>query len=228
MACEKPDNDLISDLSTQAMQPYDRSQPSLHARNSTGNGGPSTSGASDSLLDKHYGSWITTVPEPTTDTSFIIMLSMNACNAMFVISEVLNLTCSQRPRVYSPTTPGPPSLMPTHLQQTIPHHGYIDMIPFPDLRDRILETLAVINEEELCRDLQSDDWKIWGKRPWEPKSWEFAQDFVLKWWFLLDDDILRMTNFWRMQRHEEPLRLHHKQKLLEPSYDMGPIDPALQ
>jgi hypothetical protein len=155
------------------------------------------------------------------------MHSMNAINALFVISDILNLTCSQRPRTYCPITPGPPSLLPTELQKTVPHHGYIDMIPFPILRDRILETLSVINEEELCRDLQSDDWKIWGKKPWEPGSWEFAQDFVLKWWFLLDDDILRMPNFWRMQRQEEPLRLPHKQKLLEPSSDAGRIDPAL-
>jgi Domain of unknown function (DUF3425) len=195
-------------------------------RNSTGDDS-SLSGNSDTSSKKQYGSWITTVPEPTADTTFIIMHSMNATNALFVISDILNLTCSQRPRTYCPTTLGPPSLLPTELQKTIPHHGYIDMIPFPILRDRILETLNVINEEELCRDLQSDDWKIWGKKPWEPGSWEFARDFVLKWWFLLDDDILRMTNFWRMQRQEEPLRLPHKQKLLEPSSDAGRIDPTL-
>jgi hypothetical protein len=143
------------------------------------------------------------------------MHSMNAVSAMFAISDVLSLTCSQRARTYAP------SLLPTQRQKEIPHHGYIDMIPFPILRDRILEALAVINEEELCRDLQSGDWKIWGRKPWEPGSWEFAADFVHKWWFLLDDEILRMTNFWRCQWQEEPLRLPYKQKLLEPCGDPG-------
>ena len=87
--------------------------------------------------------------------------------------------------------------------------------------------LAVINEEELCRDLQSGDWKIWGGKPWEPRSWEFAADFVQRWWFLLDDEILWMTNFWRCQRQEEPLRLPHKQKLLEPAGDFGWITDVL-
>jgi hypothetical protein len=101
------------------------------------------------------------------------------------------------------------------------------MIPFPVLRDWILETLAVINEEELCKDLQTDDWKIWGKKPWEPRSWEFAAGFVHKWWFLLDDEILRTTNFWRSQRQEELLGLPHKQKLLEPADDLGRVTDIL-
>lgn len=108
------------------------------------------------------------------------MHSMNAVSALFVISDILNLTCSQLPRIYTPTIPGRPSLLPTTLQKTVPHHGYIDMIPFPILRDRILEALLVINEEKLCKDLQSADWKIWGKKPWEPRSWEFGADFRAK------------------------------------------------
>lgn len=88
------------------------------------------------------------------------------------------------------------------------------MLPFPALRDRILEALQVINEEELCKDLQSEEWKIWGKKPWEPGSWEFSGEFVGKWWFLVDEEMVRMTNFWRVQRGEELLRLPHGQKLV--------------
>ncbi len=207
VAIEPSPNSRTAATSNQAVQRYNH--PGPDPRNSIG-GDFSSSGGSDTTSQKHYGSWITAVPEPTIDTTFIIMHSMNAVNALFVISDILNLTCSQIPRTYRPATPGPSSLFPTELQRTIPHHGYIDMIPFPIIRDRILETLAVINEEELCHDLQSDEWKIWGKKPWEPKSWEFSGEFVLKWWFLLDDEILMMTNFWRMQRQEEPLKLPHK------------------
>jgi hypothetical protein len=214
-----------------AMQRHETSQFSLNTRESIKDDS-SPSKASDATSVKTYGSWITTVPNPTAETSFLIMHSMNACNALFVISDILSLTCSAHPRTYNPpktnasATP-PPALHPTSLQKTISHHAYIDMLPFPLLRDRILETLQVINEEELCRDLQNDEWKIWGRRPWEPRSWEFSEEFVAKWWFLLDEEMLRGTNFWRGQRMEEPLRLPHRQKLLEGSDDSGRISTVL-
>src|SRR5450432_3446874 len=105
-------------------------------------------------------SWMTRVPCPSDEAHLIILHSMNACNAMVAISDILQLGCSARHRLYHPTRPHPPSLEPTALQKVVPHHAYIDMIPFPTIRDRILETMTVINEEELCRDLVSEDWRV--------------------------------------------------------------------
>jgi hypothetical protein len=66
---------------------------------------------------------------------------------------------------------------------------------------------TVLNENDFCRDMMDGDWKIWGNTPWDPQAWELSKKFVEKWWFLLDEDVLKSTNFWRAQRLEEPLVL---------------------
>ena len=39
----------------------------------------------------------------------------------------------------------------------------------------------------------------------DPIGWEVTAEFAEKWWFLLDDTILRGSNFWRSQRGEQAL-----------------------
>lgn len=53
----------------------------------------------------------------------------------------------------------------------------------------------------------SEEWRIWGSTPWESHGWEIGEGFVRKWGFLLDEEILSGTNFWRAQRGEEALVL---------------------
>ncbi|KAK9326617.1 hypothetical protein V1520DRAFT_125609 [Lipomyces starkeyi] len=101
----------------------------------------------------------------------------------------------------------PYSLKPTQQQQLIPHGPLIDLLPFPTLRDNILCTLYLVDMEELYLDICSEGLVIWGRTPWDPASWEFSDGFAKKWWFLLDDESLRSTNFWRAQRGEEQLQV---------------------
>ena len=142
--------------------------------------------------------------DPTVDTHFIVIHNMNTWTAFMKISEALQLDCSQigfNIRNLSP----PPPLSPTIQQQIIPHAPYIDMLPWSSLRDRVLNSIKVINEQELVFDMT--DFKVWGSTPWDLIGWEVGEQFTKKWWFLLDDSIIQTSNFWRSQRGEEPLVL---------------------
>jgi hypothetical protein len=89
----------------------------------------------------------------------------------------------------------PLNLQPTLPQILIPHHPYLDLIPFPGLRSRAI-TLAttmprLFDPMELKMDLFRDGmfWLRQGNGdspPWEAKSWQIAPWFVAKWKLLLD------------------------------------------
>lgn len=157
--------------------------------------------------------------DPMIDTHFIVMPSMATWAAFDCISNLLKLECGQDTGFNIRATELPPSLSPTTQQQVIPHRPWVDMLPWISLRDRILGSLLVINEQEFVLDMA--DLKVWGSTPWgmttimtyfiavlthvDPIGWEVTSEFATKWWFLLDDTILRGSNFWRSQRGEQAL-----------------------
>jgi hypothetical protein len=53
----------------------------------------------------------------------------------------------------------------------------------------------------------SGDLKVWGSTPWDTLAWEVGPEFARKWWFLMDNEILRASNFWRRQRGEQDLMM---------------------
>lgn len=94
--------------------------------------------------------------------------------------------------------------IPIHLQPTLPqilfpHHPYLDLIPFPTLRARII-TLAntspwMFNPMELKKDIFSEGLFCFPNRgniniqgsgqPWDVRSWQAAPWFVRKWRLLM-------------------------------------------
>jgi hypothetical protein len=148
------------------------------------------------------------LPNPRTDQDYLVMQNMKTLGAFAAIVNVLELPCNHgRGFNISPYLQTPPSLKPTARQQIIPHGQYVDMLPWPTMRDNILAMIDTIDEASLCNEMATDELKVWGAVPWEPMSWELSKGFVEKWWFILDDDILHVTNFWRMQRGEARLVL---------------------
>ncbi|KAG0634606.1 hypothetical protein HOY80DRAFT_515949 [Tuber brumale] len=101
-----------------------------------------------------------------------------------------------------------PHLAPTNLQLEVPHHPYIDIIPFSGFRDNLLYALnsapRTVDEDELCTDIERY-LKVWGRLTWDTKSFEFEPEFLEKWRWLVDDEVLSVTNFWRAQRGEGQL-----------------------
>ena len=131
----------------------------------------------------------------------------------------------------------PPTLHPTLLQKTIPHHPEIDVFPFPIYRDNLIRAGGTIDDTELCVDVlygvDLDSNKqpvsrppvndcgdtglgdsgrtgliVWSD-PWLQSSWEVEEGFARKYWHLLRgcDELVRSTDFWRRKRGERPLGL---------------------
>ncbi|RAH53003.1 hypothetical protein BO85DRAFT_492403 [Aspergillus piperis CBS 112811] len=108
----------------------------------------------------------------------------------------------------------PPSLRPTALQRATPHHPWLDVFPFPSMRDNLIRAGDDLDDDELCHDLTAF-WDtrssnatllVWGT-PWDPQNWEVTEDFAKKWGAFLRGcpEILRSTNSWRARRGERPL-----------------------
>ena len=143
--------------------------------------------------------------DPTKDGHFIIMKSMTTTAAFTCIATMLNLACTQETgfNISAIICNLPPPLQPTTQQQLIPHKPYVDMVPWSSMRDRLLISPTAINDQEFVADMAG--MKVWGATPWDPTGWEVSPEFARKWWFLVDDGVLRTTNFWRAQRGEEAL-----------------------
>ena len=114
---------------------------------------------------------------------------------------------------YSPETI-PAALQPTALQRTKPHHPWLDIFPFPRMRDNMIAAEENFDDEELCRDIQAF-WDtrnteaailVWGF-PWDPMNWEVTEAFVRKWGWIVRrcEDLLHSTNRWRRMRGEKRL-----------------------
>jgi len=137
------------------------------------------------------------------------MHRMTMDEACMWIAHTLQLDCHQDSgfNITASLLGLPPAFVPTLQQQIVPHKPYVDMLPWPSLRDRILNSPTAINEWEFVKDMESGELKVWGSTPYDPFGWEVGPEFARKWWFLMDDGILNATNFWRGQRGEVALTL---------------------
>ncbi|KAG8165423.1 hypothetical protein KVR01_005698 [Diaporthe batatas] len=126
----------------------------------------------------------------------------------------------QLSQIRSKFSGAPRDLQPVDVQITVEHHVYLDVIPFPSFRDRALRAIAqeppLLDEDELCRDICSNEGLIvWGSqgnsrgmeaaRPWDMRSWEPKPWFLRKYHFLVggwEDEMWRATRWWHMMRNE--------------------------
>lgn len=102
----------------------------------------------------------------------------------------------------------PYSLKPTQLQLITPHHAYIDLIPSPSLRDRLI-AIGPANCNtfltEVCTiacDIEDNgQMTIWGEDWLNEFSWEFSAAVLERWGgWLLTSEWGQRANFWRRQR----------------------------
>ncbi|KAI8718286.1 hypothetical protein NCS52_00606900 [Fusarium sp. LHS14.1] len=142
--------------------------------------------------------------QPSLDTQFLLLASLTTVAAFSSNATLLHIPCEVPSiDIFNPSqTSLPSTLMPTELQKTIPHPPFVDVIPFSGVRDRLLRSLAVIDLEKLTIDLTGGAFKVWGSVTLDGTSWEVSEEFAKKWWFLIDGELLRATNFWRRQRLE--------------------------
>lgn len=124
----------------------------------------------------------------------------------------------------------PSSLKPTQLQRQLEHHPWIDLFPFPALRDNMLSQGDDLDEDELCYDMveichapsERSGLIVWGE-PWNPSSWEATEEFTKKWPDILHgcEDLLRSTNYWRKKRGDDELVFGLSSLTNSPSYRGG-------
>jgi hypothetical protein len=113
----------------------------------------------------------------------------------------------------------PSTLLPTPLQQSVPHGNWIDQFPSPEGRDRLIRAAGTFDEDELWADcigglyegFPDDEVERRGiiawSPPWHISGWEMSEGFLRKWGWLFQGvpGMLEATNRWRMERGEDPL-----------------------
>jgi hypothetical protein len=123
------------------------------------------------------------------------------------------------------TLPSTPlNLKPTLPQVLYPHPAFMDLIPMPTFRSRVI-TLAATRPQlfdiwELKRDMFVDDGLVfWSNmngnaglgtgegqgQPWDERSWEAAPWFLRKWRMLVDGeegDVWKQSLWWQRARGE--------------------------
>lgn len=143
---------------------------------------------------------------PGTDAQFLILPAFRTYEAFDCIYSILKLKCSYTSAIHVPQTiQAPTPLKPTWEQLNIPHMMFIDLLPWPSLRRKLILAIGIMDEYGFMADMNSEQLRVWGTTPWDPMGWEVSEEFWQKWWFLLDENILRATNFWRRQRQESEL-----------------------
>jgi hypothetical protein len=144
----------------------------------------------------------------------------------------------------------PSSLFPTNLQQTRYHSTWINVIPFPRIRDNLIRCEGRFDHGELMQDLTGELMSsmraprrrgtsdtaiapedriplslssgsdtdeitagrngliVWGE-PHELQSWEATPGFLAKWTWAVEgcEELVEISNTWRIKRGEEPMRL---------------------
>ncbi|KAH6653014.1 hypothetical protein BKA67DRAFT_307478 [Truncatella angustata] len=160
------------------------------------------------------------------DHQLIVLIQFNALRAILTNLSILSLQhrmpleCRAAFNIAClPEAPStiPPALRPTPLQASIPHDPWIDMIPFPTMRDNMMLNGDNTVLDDICEDALGglyegyDDIEargiiVWGE-PWAPSGWEVSEGFARKYWFLLKgcDELIEATQRYREARGEERL-----------------------
>jgi hypothetical protein len=114
----------------------------------------------------------------------------------------------------SVSDPSVPSwLQPTVAQQTIPHHPFIDILPWPSVRSKLIVTFAqpVQLRPTAARDVNpllvlmaNTDDDVEGCRVngdgFDANDWEVGQAYFSNWWWwTLDPQIVNLSNEKRLK-----------------------------
>lgn len=177
-------------------------------------------------------------PSPSSDHLLWIM-QFNIMRAFGTITSILGLSPTDllEDDTLSPFSPSlaretsarhlhhipiPESISPTGLQKSTPHHPWIDILPFPQMRDNLLRLEAgsstavrkhQYDADSICHWMVGLDASqkesgliLWGE-PWDVAAWEVTADFLREWGWTLDGcfELFRSTNHWRKKRGLRPL-----------------------
>ncbi|KAL3440207.1 hypothetical protein BJX65DRAFT_290965 [Aspergillus insuetus] len=125
---------------------------------------------------------------------------------------------------YSDVEKLPVALRPTAVQLSTPHHPWLDLIPFPQLRDNLILIGDALDDTQLCFDMSGrgtaagvpdkrlgdaggETGVIVWRDPWDPSGWEVTETFLRRCgWVLIDcTEVFRAADRWRRVRGEPGL-----------------------
>ncbi|RKF54381.1 putative transcription factor bzip [Golovinomyces cichoracearum] len=113
-------------------------------------------------------------------------------------------------RSLADTLPDP--LKPTKLQLEKAHYFGIDMIASPSLRDRLIlvrndaarnfvDELGIMSAENDY----ANPLTIWGDDPLNEVFWELSKSMIERWGWMLGNEWIQRSNFWRSKRESRQL-----------------------
>ncbi|KAJ9649919.1 hypothetical protein H2198_010759 [Neophaeococcomyces mojaviensis] len=170
--------------------------------------------ATSTLISSPDAALIATVPDP----SCLVVLVPNNIREIRrslhqLFSPIMDISVMSDPQTHltalANLAPGLPyPLKPTQLQLTTPHHVYIDLVPSPTLRDRLIvigpancNTFFMEACTIACEIEDYGQMTIWGEDWLNEFSWEFSAAVLERWGgWLLTDEWGQRANFWRRQR----------------------------
>lgn len=166
------------------------------------------------------------LPNPSKDGIFFSRQSQvevvfhNCMKIGLSIEELMTASC-QSPW-YSPVAMNPssvlileripPDLYPTPAQIRLPHHPFIDTIPFPWFRERAIILASMdppaYSRIELKKDILRGGLIVWRSRgkeeglPWDRRNWEVQPWFWEKWSWLIEEQgrVEQQSRWWRAMR----------------------------
>ncbi|KAK1994279.1 hypothetical protein LX36DRAFT_641696 [Colletotrichum falcatum] len=108
----------------------------------------------------------------------------------------------------------PETWRPTASQVVVPHHPIMDFLPWPDVRDRVINLFSLPDEARppaargqlglvsFAYDLEDsgEGARVWGADPYDAASWEVGQVLFERWWFVFDRKVVEQSNKWRRLR----------------------------
>jgi hypothetical protein len=123
--------------------------------------------------------------------------------------------------IATPNEQLPDAWKPTASQILVPHHPMLDFLPWPQVRDRVINIFSMPDEirppnargslalVKFAYDFEdnSEGVRIYGGDPYDPNSWEVGQVLFERWWFIFDRDVIENSNRWRQLRGAPPLAL---------------------
>lgn len=114
----------------------------------------------------------------------------------------------------------PQMLQPVEVQFTIPHHPFLDLLPWPSVRRKVIIMFSMPEKNwpkdcngtslgfmEFVHDCDIGGVAIKGSDPVQEEAWDVDDEFAQKWWWALDPKVLRTADKWRRESGRQPLKM---------------------
>ncbi|CAN8103034.1 unnamed protein product [Discula destructiva] len=108
----------------------------------------------------------------------------------------------------------PQTWQPTSAQILVPHHPIMDFLPWPSVREKLLQVFTLPEQlrppaasdptalVHFAHDLEdgAEGIRVHGEDIYDSSSWEVGQVLFERWWFIFNRSVIEQSNAWRRRR----------------------------